>query len=439
MIARTVKIQLAAFGVIAIGAMTYAGASVVLPNIVQPTYSVKAHFKDAGGTFTNGEVTYRGVNIGRIGKIRLESDGVEVTLNIEKRTQKIPAKLIAVVADKSAVGEEYVDLQPQSNEGPYLKQGSVIAQSQTKIPVPINTLAVDLDQTVRSVNLADLNTLVDELGKAAAGTADPVQKLIANSDQLTLTLQNSLPATTKLINASRIDLQTARDTAGQLRQFASGLSALSDQLVASDPDLRKVVDAGITASQQLSSFLKQVQPDLFPLLGNLVTASSIGAARVPGLRQTVILLPQTTSRLHQAFHNTQLYTPLTVGEDLTPKCTYAATRRLPDKTAETPPQSNGYCPNNNGATDPRGARYAPRPPGDTTGGPSTGPGDTGGPNRASNGSLLSLAAFDPVTGLASTAEGTYFAVTPDAGISQAMRGVLGDRTWLTLLLGLVGK
>lgn len=440
MIARTVKLQLGAFAVIGIAAMTYAGASVVLPTVVQPTFEVTAHFKDAGGTFSNGEVTYRGVNVGRIGKVRLEADGVAVTLKIEKRTAKIPAeRLMAVVANKSAVGEQFIDLQPQSDAAPYLGQGGVIPQERTRIPVPVNTLAVDLDATARSVNLADLRTLVDELSKAAANTADPVEKLIANSDKLTFSLQDSLPATTSLINSSRINLQTARDTAGELRDFARGLSALSQQLVVSDPDLRKIVDNGIQAADQLDGFLTDVQPDLFPLLGNLVTASSIGAARVPGFKQTLMLLPQTTGRLHQAFHDSQLYTPLTLGEDFTPKCTYPAERRLPAQTAESAPQGGYYCPNDGGATAPRNSRYAPRPPGDNTAGPPSGSKDTGGPNRSKNGSLLTLAAYDPATGLASSAEGTYFEYKPDTGLSAELRKALGNRTWLALLMGLVGR
>ena len=439
MIARGIKIQLGAFLVIAIGAMSYAGASVVLPAAVTPTYSIKAQFKDAAGTFRQGEVTYRGVNIGRIGKVSLKGDGVEVTLVLEKRSPKIPVDSIAVVANKSAVGEQYVDLQPQSDSGPYLTPGSVIPQSRTKIPVPINSLIVDLDKTIKGINLNDLNIVVDELAKAVNNTADPVQKLIAASDSFTLALQDSLPDTIKLINAGKVNLQTARETSGQLRQFAQGLSALSQQLVTSDPDLRGIVDAGIVASKQLGGFLDQIQPDLYPLLGSLATVSQIGAARVPGLKQTVLLLPVASGRLHLAFHSSQLFTPLTVGEDLTPKCTYPATRSLPNDKTTAPVQTNYYCPDDKGATNPRGSRNVPRPAGDTTGGPGN---DTGGPVVTPTGdSTLTpgLGTYDPVTRLASTASGQYFTVAEDVGLSAQLRQELGDRTWMVLLTGLISR
>lgn len=435
MIPKIVKIQLAAFGIIGIGAMTYAGASVVLPTIVTPTYSVKAEFKDGGGTFKNGEVTYRGVNVGRIASTRLTSDGVEITLEIEKRTPKIPQDLIAVVANKSAVGEQYVDLLPQSNDGPYLSEGSVIPQSKTKIPVPINNLVVDLEKAVAGVNLDDLHVLVDELAKASENTAPSVQRLIDNSQSFTATLQDSLPDTLRLINSAQANFETARDTASQLRQFAQGLSALSQQLVTSDPDVRKILDAGVVSSKELDTFLTQVQPDLFPLLGNLVTASQITAARVPGLKQTLMLLPVAASNLAQSFHDGEFFSPLTVGEDTTPKCTYPATRRLPTDLS-TPTPQNMYCKDDHGSSVPRGARNAPRPAGDTTGGPATGPNDIGGPNTNKSSTPL-VAAYSPATGLAVSTDGSYFTVAKDVGLTAEERERFGDRPWMKLLMSLI--
>ncbi|MBY8852911.1 MlaD family protein, partial [Saccharothrix sp. MB29] len=62
---------------------------------------------------TGGEVTYRGVPVGRVGPIRLVDRRVEVELRITAGAPPIPADLEAVVANRSAVGEQYVDLRPR--------------------------------------------------------------------------------------------------------------------------------------------------------------------------------------------------------------------------------------------------------------------------------------------------------------------------------------
>ena len=40
-----------------------------------------------------------------------------------------------MVGNRSAVGEQYVELQPQSDEGPYLKDDSEIDVDRTRIPI----------------------------------------------------------------------------------------------------------------------------------------------------------------------------------------------------------------------------------------------------------------------------------------------------------------
>src|SRR4029078_5123801 len=73
------------------------------------TYVVRAEFAEAGGIFTNAAVTYRGVPVGRVGPITLHGDGVLVELRLDGQV-RVPADVRAVVADRSAVGEQYVDL-----------------------------------------------------------------------------------------------------------------------------------------------------------------------------------------------------------------------------------------------------------------------------------------------------------------------------------------
>ena len=98
-------------------------------------------------------VAYRGVRVGQVGKLVLTHDGVDAYLDIDKGwDDKIPADTLAVVGNRSAVGEQYVDLQPQTDHGPYLHDGSQIATADTRIPLPTQKLLGDISTTVESVN-----------------------------------------------------------------------------------------------------------------------------------------------------------------------------------------------------------------------------------------------------------------------------------------------
>lgn len=60
-----------------------------------------------------GNVTYRGVEVGKVSKVQLTDSGVEAVLSLQSDI-KIPADLTASVHSASAIGEQYVDLVPRS-------------------------------------------------------------------------------------------------------------------------------------------------------------------------------------------------------------------------------------------------------------------------------------------------------------------------------------
>ena len=78
-----------------------------------------------------------------------------MVLDIDNAYDEIPAESLAVVGNRSAVGEQYVELQPQRDDGPYLHDGSVIEEEDTRIPIATNTLLTNLSETVESVDKDD--------------------------------------------------------------------------------------------------------------------------------------------------------------------------------------------------------------------------------------------------------------------------------------------
>jgi len=82
MIRTGVKIQLLVFLIISLVGTAYVGSNYV--GIGQSHFTVKAHFSDSGGVFSNAEVDYRGIRVGKVGPLHLVPDGVVVDLLIDK-------------------------------------------------------------------------------------------------------------------------------------------------------------------------------------------------------------------------------------------------------------------------------------------------------------------------------------------------------------------
>src|SRR5262249_35477973 len=178
--------------------------------------------------FPNAAVTERGVPVGRVNAVRLHDGGVEVDLHLTRAG--IPADLRAVVTVRSAVGEQYVDLRPSTDTGPYLRNGDVIPASRTGTPLPVEILLSNLDSLVRSVNGQDLTVLIDELGTAFEGNADALRQLVDAGDGLVNGAVANLPEAIALIRDGRTVLSTQEDEQAAIRAWAASLAQVTDTL-----------------------------------------------------------------------------------------------------------------------------------------------------------------------------------------------------------------
>ena len=144
MLTRFVRTQLILFTIAAIvGVAVMAFAYMQVPTLLgMGRVNVTLKLPATGGLYQFSNVTYRGSQIGKVTGVKLTEDGAEATLSLDRRPQ-VPADLKAAVRSMSAVGEQYVDLLPNTNSGPYLEDGSVIAADRTSIPQAVGPM---LDQ-----------------------------------------------------------------------------------------------------------------------------------------------------------------------------------------------------------------------------------------------------------------------------------------------------
>ncbi len=293
MISRLTKIQLVIFAIVTvIGGAFVGGRYAQIDRLfIDRTYEVSAQFSDSGGIFAGAQVTYRGIPVGRVGKMTFTEDGVQARLDIENSAPNIPADVKALVANKSAIGEQYVDLLPQTNQAPYLADGSTIDLANTQIPLDTTTLLIDLNNLVSSVDLDSLQTVVSELGQAFEGTGDDLATILDSSNEFITTAEDNIDVTRSLIQDSDRVLQTQIDKQGQLGTFSKNLALVSDSLVEADPDLRRLLDQGSVSARNLEQLVAENNKDLTVAINNFVTAGKPLSENVLGLRAIFTLYP----------------------------------------------------------------------------------------------------------------------------------------------------
>jgi len=236
-------------------------------------------------------VSYRGVTIGEVEKLEVTDEGVDVYLGIDNKWDDIPEDAVAVVGNRSAVGEQYVELQPQSDRGPYLEENSEIALANTRTPIPTAQLLEDISTTTSSVDQDDLRTVVTEMGLAFDGTGDDLGQIIDTSNSFIETANANFDTTTRLIRDSNTVLRTQLDNASSIRSFTNDLALFSTSMAGADPDLRKVIDSGSVAVNELRTFIEENEVDLSSLINNLVTTGEVVVKHLDGIEQLLVLYP----------------------------------------------------------------------------------------------------------------------------------------------------
>jgi phospholipid/cholesterol/gamma-HCH transport system substrate-binding protein len=421
MIARSVKVRLVAFVTVSLLGVSYLALNYIglAGRLFGSEYTISADFADSGGIFPNAEVTYRGVPVGRVSAMHLLPDGVRVDLRIDSERWRIPVAARAVVTDRSAVGEQFVDLVPDTAAGPFLAPGAVIPMSRTAIPVASQTLLLNLDMLVRHVDRDALATVVDELGTAFNGSGTDLRALLDYGDQLLAAARAALPQTIKLIDDGGTVLDTLNQQAPAFQNFARQLRLIAGQLRTSDPDLRAVLANGPPAVAQLTGLITDNRTDAGVLLANLLTTSDLLVRRVGGVRQILSAYPAVaaggyTSVLPQG----AVHFGLVLNLDDPPPCVrgYGDTpKRLPQDEADTHANTDARCTEPRGSgTDVRGSQNVP-----TLGVPPAEPGSRSYPGPAQR--------TEPPP-----AQPAQSGV--DVGTDTGDAALLGDRSWLGPLL-----
>ncbi|ADD40883.1 MlaD family protein [Stackebrandtia nassauensis] len=290
MISRKLRLQIGVFALISLLGIAFVGVRYL--GWFDSSYVVYVDAKETGGAYEHAAVAYRGVPIGRVGEVKLHGKGARMELRIDSET-KVPKDVKAVVAQRSAVGEQYVDLRPNTAEGPYLGEGDVVDDVAT--PLPMEQLLANLDGLLESVDPDDLKVVIDELGAAFEGNEESLDKMLDATQTLIDDAAEHLPETVDLLKDGKTVLETQDDSASAIRTWADKLSELTTTVKKSDKDIRKLLDVGPEAADEVSGLIHDLDPNLGTLLGNMISVNGVAVQRLPNIEEVLVTYPMVIS------------------------------------------------------------------------------------------------------------------------------------------------
>ncbi|MFF3740893.1 MCE family protein [Streptomyces sp. NPDC002566] len=269
------------------------------------TVRVTAYFPRTVGIYPGSDVRVLGVRIGEVAEITPEGERVRVVLEYDAG-RKVPAGARAAIINSSVVSDRYVQLLPVYRTGPALRDGAVIPESRTAVPV-------ELDRVFDS-----LHTTSEALGPEGAGKDGSLARLLGVSadnlqgqgENLHQTVEDLSLAVTTLSDGRSDLFGTVRNlqvfTAAlaaddkSVRSFNTTLTEVAGQLADERTDLAEALKHLGTALGDVSGFVKKNKTSLIANVKGLSKVTQVLVTQRAALEELLEVAPAGLSNLQNA-------------------------------------------------------------------------------------------------------------------------------------------
>jgi virulence factor Mce-like protein len=304
MLTRFVRIQLTIFTLLSlVGVIVMVFGFVQAPTLLGiGRITVTVELPNTGGLYRFANVTYRGVQVGKVTDLAVVNSPslhTNATLSLEDSAH-IPSDLVAEVHSVSAIGELYVDLVPRTDSGPTLRDGSIIAMRDTTVPQQVGPVLDQVSSMLGSIPNDRLTALVDESSKGFGDAGFDFGSLIDSTSTLLHDINGVDDRSRSLIEDSAPLLDSQAATSDSIRTWAHSLAGVTDEVAIKDPQIRTLLQQGPGTADEVSRLLTAIKPTLPVLLANLTTIGQIAVTYNAGLQQILVLLPAYVSTIQAA-------------------------------------------------------------------------------------------------------------------------------------------
>lgn len=291
---RTVHVKLGMFVLVALLGTSYLGATYVGFTPFSNGYQVTVALPEAGGLFVNSEVTYRGVQVGEVTDLTPTRDGVEATIEMKPDAPEIPADSTVQVRNRSAIGEQYLDLRGADTDK-VLADGDRLSGGIESVPQDLSEVLRSGRDLAGSLPSDDLTTVIDEGYLLSRGLGEDMSRLLETSQSFQKAADDNFLVSASLIRNSRQVLRTQEESSTAIRAWSNDLALFAATLADSDADLRTLIGNTPGATRELSLLIHDVGQPLAILMNNLVSTATIFGVNSNGVRDAMIRLPEVIS------------------------------------------------------------------------------------------------------------------------------------------------
>ncbi|WP_054815244.1 MlaD family protein [Nocardia arizonensis] len=347
--------------VLVIGA-AYLLVDVMRVNPLQGSYTVTVNLDRSGGLQPGNDVTLRGYRIGKVTSITLVDRGQSIAAAAQIDSKySIPVDTAISVQALSGAGEQYIDFRPANQDGPFLKNGSVIEYDPAKIktPTPIWSVLDNSSALIAQIEPDKFQVILNELDIALSAGPDQLRGLVNGISLAVAGLDSLLPQTANLIANLRVIADTTSHAQPDLATLTRNSGVLFDQFNNANAELQAVLDQSPGQLANLGAVLDKTADPITSLVTNFSAITKAAQLRTPALSLLFPSLALGLKAVGIPAHDNEFHTIADIWPR--PVCIYQSAPERPETLKDGSMPRWNYCVNPPNGSQVRGAANAPRP------------------------------------------------------------------------------
>lgn len=293
-------LSLGAIAVIFVVGSVYLTFGIARVNLFQQYISASMEVSDAANLVPRSPILLSGLRVGEITEVKNSANGVRVNFRVE-REYRIPVASIVTIEYLSALGEPYLEFQPQRAGAPYLEDGAQVNAKSIKMPVSIPEMANTVTRLLEQFDPQSISSLVNTFSQSLAGTDAVLPDLIRASNLLSATLLSRAPQLRDILQNAQVpgpdvakagsDMATAGPKWGEFGvKVQSVVKSLETLLNARQvPEAYTTGDGLLVFLPKLTEYLRTIGPDLgaaYPAVAPLLSQAS---GSLPGIDLSALI------------------------------------------------------------------------------------------------------------------------------------------------------
>jgi phospholipid/cholesterol/gamma-HCH transport system substrate-binding protein len=268
---------------------------------------VTAYFPRTVGIYPGSDVRVLGVRIGEVTEIAPEGGRVRVELEYDEG-REVPAGAKAAIINSSVVSDRYVQLLPVYRKGPVLRDGDVIPESRTAVPVELDRIFDSLHTTAEALGPQGANkdgSLSRLLGVSAdnlEGQGENLHQTVEDLSQAVTTLSDGRGDLFGTVRNLQVFTAALAADDKSVRSFNSSLATVAEQLAGERKDLAAALKHLGTALRDVSAFVKENKKSLASNVEGLSKVTKVLVTQRAALEELLEVAPTGLSNLQNAYN-----------------------------------------------------------------------------------------------------------------------------------------